>query len=395
MRRAAVPDVFVTDDKFADVVRCLEARGWRRHAHVSFPKFRLKWLNYSKIAWTDDAIKRVQPSQLVNHFQHAVRFSQKDVFAHAMYAYEVASDASADVVIDAFFPRTFDLRSAADVQQLREWHLYSRALAVLKSFAAQPAARISDDASAELHAACALLRAVLDAGPAFFSRTARAQQQQLESGAPSVLDVNAPAWRVLHQQSCHLSAAVTTQSDMHECMAEVTRIFAQLEALDAQFDAVGATSASVWICKPANLSQGRGICLLTSLNDILTLQETAAADDDSDQRTDAPASKWIVQKYIEQPLLSLQCGRKFDIRQWVLITSLAPLRVFWYQTCYLRFCSEAFECAALSDAFAHLSNHSVQKHAPAPDDASAFESMWSSDAFQRQLLYVQLTVPYD
>ena len=43
----------------------------------------------------------------------------------------------------------------------------------------------------------------------------------------------------------------------------------------------------------------------------------------------------IVQKYIEQPQIIL--GKKFDIRQWVLVTSLNPLTVYIWRQPYIRF----------------------------------------------------------
>lgn len=67
----------------------------------------------------------------------------------------------------------------------------------------------------------------------------------------------------------------------------------------------------------------------------------------------------VAQKYIETPLLAM--SRKFDIRQWVLVTCWKPLTVWFYNDCYMRFCAEDYKPSNFDNIFCHLSNNSIAK----------------------------------
>jgi hypothetical protein len=117
----------------------------------------------------------------------------------------------------------------------------------------------------------------------------------------------------------------------------------------SNLDHVSCTGLNnIWIVKPSGKSRGRGIALFNSSS--AALWYTTSSND----------SQWIVQKYIERPLLVHR--RKFDIRQWVLVSSWSPVTAWFYEECYLRFAVGKYSTRDLG-IHAHLSNNSVTKSA--------------------------------
>lgn len=101
---------------------------------------------------------------------------------------------------------------------------------------------------------------------------------------------------------------------------------------------------NMWIVKPAAKSRGRGI---TTFNDIYKLLKYVEAGVGG-------SLQWIVQKYIENPLIIAK--RKFDLRQWVLVTSWNPLTIYFYDECYARFSVEEYSTdkESMENCYVHL-----------------------------------------
>lgn len=89
------------------------------------------------------------------------------------------------------------------------------------------------------------------------------------------------------------------------------------------------------------LSRGRGIKCLDNIEKIL---DTIVVKD----------IRWVAQKYIENPLIIkkrkvlsntifLFIYFQFDIRQWVLVADWNPLKIYFYNECYIRFCAEDYD----------------------------------------------------
>jgi tubulin monoglycylase TTLL3/8 len=152
-------------------------------------------------------------------------------------------------------------------------------------------------------------------------------------------------------------------------LPKVTDILQRLEQNLPQYKLNGYKN--IWIMKPSNLSRGRGVTCVDSLQPI---EQSLTATNDSGL---------IVQKYIENPLIIKK--RKFDIRQWVLVTSLNPLVIWMWKEPYLRFGAEDYIMDDLNNIYSHLTNNSIAKHSEQFKNEKNFEGdMWTCQDFIRE-----------
>ncbi|XP_078052231.1 tubulin glycylase 3A [Augochlora pura] len=118
----------------------------------------------------------------------------------------------------------------------------------------------------------------------------------------------------------------------------------KLKEVDPQYELNGMRN--MWILKPSELCCGTGISISHNFKDIFRKVKSR------------PKDYFIVQKYIERPLLIHDT--KFDIRQWYLVTSTFPLTIWLFKEGLLRFSSKPYTFSTYHEAI-HICNTAIQE----------------------------------
>jgi len=99
-----------------------------------------------------------------------------------------------------------------------------------------------------------------------------------------------------------------------------------------------------WIVKPPALARGEGISVVNKFSMI-------------------PKNKpLVVQRYVARPYLIN--GTKFDLRLYLLVTSINPLKMYLYDDGLVRFASNKYsnDSRSVGDVYMHLTNYSINKN---------------------------------
>ena len=112
--------------------------------------------------------------------------------------------------------------------------------------------------------------------------------------------------------------------------------FSELEELEGKMN--------YWIMKPAAKSRGRGIEVVNDISSVIY------------------GEPMVMQRYLKTPLLLN--GYKFDLRIYVLVTSVNPLEIFIYRQGFGRFSTVPFNLDPNDKAnkYIHLTNVSINKY---------------------------------
>lgn len=138
---------------------------------------------------------------------------------------------------------------------------------------------------------------------------------------------------------------------MHRMLPKIYTFHPKTFILPSEFTNMQSYMASkarhrerTMIIKPDKGAQGKGIIIVQDADELYDYDESAVA-----------------QKYIP-PLLIKK--KKFDLRIYVLVTSVDPLRIYIFKEGMARFCTDEYRpprSSNLDDSYSHLTNFSLNK----------------------------------
>ncbi|KAK2862477.1 hypothetical protein Q5P01_002010 [Channa striata] len=333
--------------------------------------------------WTNrrDAINtnRLQKEQIINHFAKAGSLTTKAglcVNLRNLHWFDSAAP-------DTFFPRCYRLGAQDEKHAFIEDYRRTACTSLLKYVVERQKGikaeemnqtiRSGQDQKKRSQSKPVVLSKIIDIA-------LRVCQEYLDSLEHRDIDISVETPQTLMKEEwaefinnyylvVHGGAEIENSDHYVKCCKAMLQTLGEV---NPQLDIDGIHN--IWIIKPGAKSRGRGIKCVKHLDQVLRLVDG--------NPTVIKESKWVVQKYVECPLLVH--GTKFDVRQWFLVTDWNPLTVWFYKKCYLRFSTQPFSLDTM-DSSVHLCNNSIQKHLrPSKQRHRGVpaDNMWSDDQFK-------------
>ena len=323
--------VFICDWNYPDISNALISRGWYQNQDDTSQFFDLKYARKARIP------ENLKDWQVLNHFPRNFELSAKWNLAGNM----IKKSDKKFLKSEEYFPKCFQMENKG-LQIFQVYYKIQYAVSYLRKF--------EDGEDVELDK----VFAALDIIERIISWGDKELKLSLVKSSEWLLLTSGPICN--HPPPCSDTMLTT--------LNRTKMVLSTLILINPQYSMSG--KQNIWIIKPGRKSRGRDIKILNSLEEILKYIEVP--------------NYWVAQKYIENPLLIN--NRKFDIRQWVLITNMDPIEIWVYNRCYLRFAAEEFSFDELSNNFRHLTNNSISKDS---NDFVRSNSMWFCEEFQEYL----------
>ena len=389
--------VYIVLGKYYDLRQALKDRGWIENTQHNSVCFDFKWS--TRIDRID--YKSLLDFQLVNHFENCSLLTTKIGLCKNLKNLMMYNN----VNINKFYPRSFDLSDISDMADFISEFKITKAECILKKFMASDYNILQLDEERLLIALNICEKRVKDIDEA------------LDDGNTNSELVTDNEWKILSndelsyeglakkkhanwfkrvfkkfgpfKNKCRfkrkifekpkldvkvnandnkISEATNLKIKNYEHIkARVANVLEKLKQISPQYEL--NKFKNIWIIKPAGMSRGRGIKIFNNLTEI---------QDYSKYRE----QQYIVQKYIENPMIIL--NRKYDIRQWVLITGWSGITIWIYSECYIRFGAVEYNDAKLTNRYMHLTNNCVTKHFSGPE-GDIEGNMWDQDEYSEYL----------
>ncbi|CAD8112552.1 unnamed protein product [Paramecium sonneborni] len=143
-------------------------------------------------------------------------------------------------------------------------------------------------------------------------------------------------------------ATISQKASTKQCLStfalfypEINEIYPETYIYPQDRNLLYSKNLNLFIAKPSNGSEGKGIFFPNSMNDLVKK---------------AGLEQLVIQKYIDNPMLL--DNKKFDLRFYILIHKLNPYICYLNKEGLVRICVDAYE-KNNKNQFAHLTNYAI------------------------------------